>query len=181
MDCVEVEPRRALAADPVRTSSPRYNLPISKLHGVPYRARLALKVHRITTCIQLLATAGDVGTRAALAQAAQIDPDVLDRLVRRADMARVNGIGVVFGLMLEELGVREIAVLAGCDPQRLHERLRRYNQRERVARRAPTVEEVAAWVAQARLLPILLTRADGENAAAQPTLGWRRPSTSPMP
>jgi predicted flap endonuclease-1-like 5' DNA nuclease len=148
---------------------------------VPDRVRLALKVRRITTCEQLLASAGNAWARAALARAAQIDPDLLDRLVQHADMARVNGIGVVFGLMLEALGVREIAVLAHCDPQRLHDRLCRYNQRERLARRSPTPEEVAAWVAQARLLPLLLTRANGESTAAQTTLGWRRPRTSPMP
>ncbi len=132
-------------------------LPISKLHGVPYRARLALKVHRITTCEQLLAAAGDSASRVALAKAAQLEPELLDQLVRRADMARVNGVGVVFGMMLEELGVREIDGLRGCDPVDLHERLRRHNKRERLARRSPTPEEVSAWVAAARLLPVLLT------------------------
>ena len=157
MNFVGVEDRRRLPQGGPSGLIGGYALPISKLHQVPYRARLALKVHRITTCQRLLAAAGSAAGRAALARAAQIEPAVLDMLVRRADMARVNGIGVVFGLMLEDLDVHDVESLAGCDPPELHERLRQYNRSERLARRSPTPEEVAAWVAQARSLPVLVT------------------------
>jgi predicted flap endonuclease-1-like 5' DNA nuclease len=72
-------------------------------------------------------------------------------------MARVNGIGTVFGLMLEELGIKEVAALAAQDPRELHARLRRYNEQERLARRSPTPEEVADWVEQAKVLPVLIS------------------------
>ena len=65
-------------------------------------------------------------------------------------MARVNGVGVVFGLMLEDLGVGDVTSSGRLRSVELHERLRDYNQAERRARRSPTPEEVAAWVAQAR-------------------------------
>ncbi|MGD9512049.1 MAG: DUF4332 domain-containing protein [Geminicoccaceae bacterium] len=133
-----------------------YNLPISKLYGVPTRVRLALKVQRITTGSQLLAVAGSAIDRQALAARARVDLDQLEELVCRADMARVNGVGVVFGLMLEQLGVRTVADIAACDPTELHEQLREHNHAERLARRSPTPEEVAAWVAQARALPRLV-------------------------
>lgn len=133
-----------------------YNLPISKLYGVPTRVRLALKVQRITTGPQLLAAAGSAIDRQALAARARIDPEQLEELVCRADMARVNGVGVVFGLMLEQLGVRTVADLAASDPVSLHEHLRDHNHAERLARRSPTPEEVAIWVAQARTLPDLV-------------------------
>jgi predicted flap endonuclease-1-like 5' DNA nuclease len=157
MNYVEVARRGAAVVDRPDQRRGRYTLPISKLHQVPYRARLALKVHRITTCDQLLTAAGNASARAALASAAQLEPELLDLLVRRADMARVHGVGVVFGLMLEELGVTDVASIAASDPIELHERLRRYNGEERRARRSPTPEEVAAWVAEARSLPILVT------------------------
>ena len=48
----------------------------------------------------------------------------------------------------------------------LHRQLRDYNRRERLARRSPTPEEVADWVGQARLLPVLLTYAPMHTAAA---------------
>ena len=134
-----------------------YNLPISKLYGVPTRVRLALKVHKITTGAQLLAAAGNPPARQQLAERARITPAQLELLVVRADLARVHGVGVVFGLMLEELGVLKVQDLAACDPHELHDRLRRYNESARAARRSPAPEEVQAWVAQARSLSILVT------------------------
>lgn len=141
---------------------PTYTLPISKLRGVPFQARVALKVRRITTCTQLLQAAGGHEEREALAGSARLAPELLTDLVRRADMARVNGVGSVFGLMLEELGVPDVSALAGQDAAELHERLRAYNLEERLARRSPTPEEVQDWVSQASRLPVLVTYPAGK-------------------
>lgn len=135
----------------------RSSLPISKLRGVPQRTRVALKAKRITSCGQLLHVAGRAEMRARLAEATGIDPELLTTLVQRADMTRVSGIGAIFGLMLEDLGIRDIQTLAAQDPEALHQKLREYNQRVRLARRSPTPEEVADWVAQARRLEPLVT------------------------
>jgi predicted flap endonuclease-1-like 5' DNA nuclease len=132
-------------------------LPISKLRGLTPQARLALKVRRVTTCGQLLRAAAKAEDRARLGSEAGLTADRLLELVQRADLARVNGVGAVFGMMLEDLDVRDVAALAGHDPADLHGRLRRYNQEERIARRSPTPEEVAEWVRQARALPVLVT------------------------
>ncbi len=132
-------------------------LPIVKLRGLPLQARVALKVRRVTTCGQLLAAAARFEDREALARASRLAPEILTDLVRRADMARVGGVGAVFGLMLEELGVRDVQTLARQDAGVLHRRLRGHNRRERLARRSPTPEEVRDWVRQARVLPKLVT------------------------
>jgi predicted flap endonuclease-1-like 5' DNA nuclease len=134
-----------------------HDLPISKLRGLVARIRSALKRQRINTCGQLLRAAADAEHRARLARDASLDPGVLLTLVQRADMTRVNGIGAVFGLMLEELGIKEVAALAAQDPHKLHARLRRYNEEEGIARRSPTPEEVADWVEQAKALPVLIS------------------------
>ena len=115
-----------------------------------------MKRRRIATCGRLLAAAGRAGDRARLADEAGIDPGALLDIVRRADLARVDGVGTVFGMMLEDLGVVDVRTLAGQEPGPLHARLRAYNQEERLARRAPTPEEVEGWVAQARALPPLV-------------------------
>ncbi len=133
------------------------SLPLSKLRGVPGRVRVVLKHRRITNCEQLLRAAGRADLRRRLAADAGIDPALLQELVQRADLARIKGIGAVFGMMLEDLGVRDIQTLAEEDPALLHARLKALNTRERLARRAPTPEEVAAWVAEARRLPTLVT------------------------
>ena len=76
-------------------------LPLAKLRQVPPLLKAALKARSITTCDQVLAVAGRCDDRAALARAARIAPDQRTELVRRADLARVNGVGTVFGRMLE--------------------------------------------------------------------------------
>ncbi len=140
-----------------RAGTSLHLLPISKLRGLTSTARAVLKSRRITTCQQLLRSAARVEDRARLARDSGLDPSALLVLVQRADMARVNGIGTVFGRMLEDLGVTDVALLAAQRSSELHERLRRYNQEERIARRSPTPEEVAEWVEQARQLAPLIS------------------------
>lgn len=132
-------------------------LPLAKLLQVPPLTRLALKARHITTCDQLLAAAGHFDDRTALARAARLAPDQLTDLVRQADIARVQGVGVVFGRMLAGLGVGDVATLAQQEPGKLHERLRRHNDADLLARRAPTADEVTDWIDQARRLPRLVT------------------------
>jgi predicted flap endonuclease-1-like 5' DNA nuclease len=108
------EPRRSRLSSPAFSPAP----PISKLRGVPTTARKALKRHKINTCPQLLAAAAAAGKRAALAQAAGIAPELLTTIVQRADMRRVQGIGAVFDMMLEEVGVCDVATLAQQDALR---------------------------------------------------------------
>lgn len=152
--------RKNALVEPVGVEAPAVappSLPISKLRGVPQAVRMALKQRRITNCDQLLATAARPEGRGALARAIALDDESMLIVVQRADMARVNGIGAVFGLMLEDLGVYCVADLAACDPIELHDRLRAHNQAERIARRSPTPEEVQDWILQARALPVVVS------------------------
>ena len=142
-----------------------YPLPITKLHGVPALVQRGLKALRITTCSQLLAAAGKLEEREALARSARIAPELLLTIVRRADLARIKGIGVRFGQLLEELGVLDVAILARQNPQVLHEQLQRLNTAERLTRRSPTPGEVEDWVSRARSLPILVHHLDQTSAA----------------
>ena len=141
-------------------------LPLAKLRQVPSLLKAALKARSITTCDQLLAVAGRGDDRAALARAIHSAPGQLAELVRRADLARVKGVGTVFGRMLEDLGIGEVAKLAHQKPGRLHERLHHYNAASQLARRSPTADEVADWIAQARQLPILVTYPPRDQEAA---------------
>ena len=137
----------------------RHILPLIKLRGVPPTVRRILKLYGINTCAQLLLAAGDAQARAALLEITGIDEDVLLRLVQRADIGRIRGIGAVFGLMVEKLGIADIEQLARKTPAELHAALRAYNLEERLARRSPTLEEVVEWLAAAKTLPIIVTYA----------------------
>ena len=77
--------------------------PLARLRGLSPPLRAALRRRHVTTCGQLLAAAAHVEDRARLAREAGLDPDALLAIVRRADLARVEGVGAVFATMLEDL------------------------------------------------------------------------------
>jgi predicted flap endonuclease-1-like 5' DNA nuclease len=132
------------------------SLHVSKLRGISNQDRSRLKRHGVTYTDQLLDAAGQPERRRALAARSGIEEAALLRLTCRADLARIKGVGAIFADMLELIGVDRVSSLAGHDPVRLYEILHELNAAERFARRAPTQDEVADWVAQARALPRLV-------------------------
>jgi predicted flap endonuclease-1-like 5' DNA nuclease len=132
------------------------SLHVSKLRGISLDIRQKLKRQGISYTHQLLREAGSPEQRRRLAERSRIEELALLRLVRRADLARVKGIGAIFADMLEMIGVDQVTTLAQQDPVELHARLYQLNAAERLARRAPTTEEVQQWIAQARALPCLV-------------------------
>lgn len=148
----EPDMKRFIANDQAGAS-----LPLSKLRGLPNAARVALKVRRINSCAQLLAVAATPEARQRLCAETGLSEALVLGLVCRADMARVRGVGAVFGMMLEDLGIADVGKLAAAEAAALHEKLRRYNDEERIARRSPTLEEVTEWILQARDLSPLVS------------------------
>jgi predicted flap endonuclease-1-like 5' DNA nuclease len=132
------------------------SLHVSKLRGISIEVRQKLKRQGISYTHQLLREAGGPEQRRRLAERSRIDDPTLLRLVRRADLARVKGIGAIFADMLEMIGIDQVAALAEQDPLALRTRLYELNAAERLARRAPTPEEVQEWIGQARALPRLV-------------------------
>ncbi len=154
--------QHAMNADHARpswaTAGPAHlTKPLSKLCHVPRTNWAALKVRSITTCDRLLAALGRYEDRDAFARHTQISMDELTTLVRRADLARVRGLGWVFRSMLEALDVADIAALAVQDSGKLRERLHIHNKEYSIARRSPTMTEVTDWISQARGLTSVVT------------------------
>ena len=138
------------------------SLHISKLRGIGPEVRARLKSGGITYSDQLLAAAGTPAKRRDLGRTTGLDPAAIERLARRADLARIKGIGAVFTDMLERIGVDHVGALRRAAPEELRARLHEFNRAERLARRSPTPEEVADWVRQARELePVLVVTDDG--------------------
>ena len=92
-------------------------VPISKLRGVSPAVRVVLKGAHLNTSSQLLAAAGRLEGREFLAASCRLDLPSLTRLVQRADLARVVGVGATFGLLLENLGIDDVASLAEQTPE----------------------------------------------------------------
>jgi predicted flap endonuclease-1-like 5' DNA nuclease len=132
------------------------SLHVSKLRGISNQVRNQLKRQGVTYTHQLLDAAGRRKSRRELATRSGIEEAVLLRLTCRADLARIKGVGAIFADMLELIGVDRVSSLAEHDPARLYQILHDLNAAERFARRAPTRDEVANWVTQARALPHLV-------------------------
>ncbi len=154
---IERAGREPPAASPPRTDAAgATSLHLSKLRGITAQVRRKLKRHGITYTDQLLGVAGPRTRRSQLAVRGGIEAALLGRLVCRADLIRIKGIGAIFADMLELLGVDRMGTLARQDPAALHRALLELNAAERFARRAPTPEEVRHWIAQAQTLPQLV-------------------------
>lgn len=137
-------------------NSEAVSLHLSKVRGTNLQIRARLKSLGITNSRQLLVAAGEQKKRAALIGETGIDAATLAYITKRADLARVKGIGATFADMLEVIGVDTVGRLASWEPSALHRTLHDFNRTERFARRAPTPEEIQSWVGQARKLPILV-------------------------
>jgi hypothetical protein len=132
------------------------SLHVSKLRGISNEVRNKLKRNGVTYTHQLIEAAGRLENRRELAVRSGIEEATLLRLTCRADLARIKGVGAIFADMLELIEVDRVSRLAEHDPAQLYGVLHDLNAAERFARRAPTQEEVADWVAQARALPHLV-------------------------
>jgi predicted flap endonuclease-1-like 5' DNA nuclease len=148
--------RRLHRSRQAQASGRSMSLHVSKLRGISNQVRNRLKRYGVTYTHQLLDAAGRLDSRRELAARSGIEEAVLLRLTCRTDLARIKGVGAIFADMLELIGVDRVSSLAEHDPARLYEILHDLNATERFARRAPTQDEVANWVAQARALPHLV-------------------------
>ncbi len=132
------------------------SLHLSKVRGTNLRIRTRLKGVGITNSRQLLEAAGEQKKRAALIGETGIDASTIAYITKRADLARVKGIGATFSDMLEVVGVDTVERLASWEWAALHRALHGFNQSERFARRAPTPEEIQSWIGQAQKLPVVV-------------------------
>jgi predicted flap endonuclease-1-like 5' DNA nuclease len=127
--------------------------PLSKLKGVSPELATKFRERGLTTTTQLLAVAGTPEGRDLLAAQANVKSSVVFRLIKRADLLRIEGIGDVYVDLLERAGVDSIQKLAGSYPENLYADIMRVNITNKVTRRPPTLTKVRRWVAQAGQLP----------------------------
>jgi predicted flap endonuclease-1-like 5' DNA nuclease len=131
-------------------------MPIAKLRGVSYELEAKLKEQGIYSSDQLLQAARTPGGRGELAERIELDAQSVLELAKRADLARVRGIGGVFADLLEHVGVGTVGELATRRPSDLRAELVAKNEQERLAGRMPTLKVVEDWVLQATDLPEVL-------------------------
>jgi predicted flap endonuclease-1-like 5' DNA nuclease len=128
------------------------NLQLIRLKGMTEDSATKLKGHGISHSAHLLKAARTTKDREALAAKTGMTAEQVLELANRADLARIKGVGSVYSNLLEEAGVDTVKELAHRVPANLHAKLIEVNKEKKLTRNAPALEQVKAWVAQAKKL-----------------------------
>ena len=128
---------------------------IAQLPGLSESDCSMLQELGITTTGQLLKQASTPQSKQALANQLQIKFQYVNKWVALADLARIPGIGCQYCGLLLHAGIGSVLQLAQTPAHRLHQQILRL-QVATMQRRdlCPHVEEVAAWIKQARALVV---------------------------
>lgn len=126
---------------------------IHKLYGIEPTLEAKLKTQGIKDSEDLLRACHTSREAAELAQSSDIEISVLMRLLHRAELARIRGIGETYTMLLEEAGVNTTRKLASAAPDDLRARLTRINTDKKLVGRIPAQAMVNGWVYKAQRMP----------------------------
>ena len=130
---------------------------IIDIEGIGPKYAEALTAAGVKTTEALLKSAGSAAGRKELAAQTKIDDGKILEWVNRADLMRIKGVGSEFSDLLEAAGVDTVKELATRRADNLHAKMLEVNTAKNLVRRAPTANEVTAWVAEAKTLPQAVT------------------------
>lgn len=130
---------------------------INRIEGISPVIANKLGEQGITTTQGLLEAAANRQARRQLAAQTGLSEELLLGWVNRADLMRVRGVGEEYSDLLEAAGVDTVKELGRRRPDNLHGKIVEVNAEKRLVRRAPSVTEVGRWVADAKMLPAVVT------------------------
>lgn len=102
---------------------------------------------------QLLTHCSEKEKREAIAIKTGINSKLLLKWTIQADFARVNGIGFDYAELLERSGVNDVSHLVQFHPDKLLDRLQKFNDQYHLVRQTPSLSQVTAWIEHAQTLP----------------------------
>jgi predicted flap endonuclease-1-like 5' DNA nuclease len=115
------------------------------------------KAAGVNTTEALLERGSTPQGRKALAEETGISGKLILEWVNHADLFRVKGIGEEYSDLLEAAGVDTVPELAQRNAENLHVKLQEVNAEKKLVRRLPTAGQVENWIAQAKLMPRVIT------------------------
>jgi len=141
------QPKNHHRSIPVRDRAIEY------LPGLSKEDWTKLQQQGITTTAQLLKVANNRQSQQLLANQLQIKAQCIHKWVALADLARVPSVGYEYCGLLLHAGIISVKQLAQTPTHKLHQQILRL-QVATMQRRdlSPTVDQVAAWIQQARQL-----------------------------
>ena len=116
-----------------------------------------LKGIGISSTEALLKQGGSPSGRSEIAEKTGISDSLILEWVNHADLFRIKGVGEEYSDLLEEAGVDTVVELALRNPANLLEKMAEVNMEKKLVRRMPVLSQVTDWVAQAKLLPRMVS------------------------
>ena len=91
--------------------------------------------------------------RKELAEKTGISHELILEWINIADLFRIKGVGEEYSDLLEEAGVDTVVELAKRVPENLHAKMLEVDEKKKLVRRPPTLNEVKQWIEEAKKLP----------------------------
>jgi predicted flap endonuclease-1-like 5' DNA nuclease len=123
--------------------------------GEVYGAKL--KEAGIATTAALLKEGATPAGRKKIAKETGISHALILRWINHVDLFRIKGVQKQYAELLEASGVDSVPELAQRDPAHLQPKMTSVNEKKKLVRKLPTLDQVADWVAQAKKLPRTIT------------------------
>ena len=130
---------------------------ILKIEGIGPVYRQKLLAYGIKTVESLLKRGASASGREKITEGTGISGSLILEWINHADLWRIRGVSEEYSDLLEEAGVDTVVELAQRVPQNLHKKMIDVNHLKHLVRRLPNEKQVEKWVAQAKMLPRVVT------------------------
>ena len=130
---------------------------ILKIEGIGPAYREKLVAYGIKTVEALLRKGASAPGREKIAAGTGISGSLILEWVNHADLWRIRGVSEEYSDLLEEAGVDTVVELAQRVPRNLFNKMVEVNHLKHLVRRLPNEKQVEKWVAQAKMLPRVVT------------------------
>ena len=139
-----------------KSSTTMVGTPLTGIKGIGPSYRAKLQAAGIESIEDLREAGTTPAKRAALSKQVDRNESIILRWVQMADLMRIKGVGPQQSALLWETGIKAPADLPAQQLNHLLLLLRKINTEKRIAKKLPSNEQLAEWVAQAKKLPVLI-------------------------
>lgn len=91
--------------------------------------------------------------RKDIAEKTGISSKLILEWINLCDLIRIKGVGEEYSDLLEEAGVDTVVELATRNAENLQKKMEEVNEAKNLVRKTPTIDQVTAWVDEAKTLP----------------------------
>jgi predicted flap endonuclease-1-like 5' DNA nuclease len=130
---------------------------LGDIEGIAAANQAKLGEAGVTSVEGLLERGATPKGREELAAATGISGKLILKWVNHADLFRIKGVAGEYAELLEAAGVDTTPELAQRNAENLHAKMVETNSSKHVVRQVPSQSQVAAWIAEAKQLPRIVT------------------------